>query len=112
MSSSASAILITVLIALAGVLGDYYIKVASASPSPFTSRQFLAGLVIYGLTAFGWVLVMPHLKLAHIGVFYSLTIVLCLCLLGVFFFDEALRPTEWLGVGLAICSLLLLYRVA
>ena len=53
-----------------------------------------------------------HLKLAHIGVFYSLTIVRSLCLLGVTVFDESLRPTEWLGVGLAIASLLLLYRVA
>ncbi len=112
MSNSAFAILITVLIALAGVAGDYFIKVASQSNSPFLNRQFLLGLIIYGLTAFGWVLVMPHLKLAHIGVLYSLTIVLSLCILGVLVFDETLRPTEWLGVGLAIASLLLLHRVA
>ena len=112
MSSSSTAVVITVLIALAGVAGDYFIKLASEAQSPFFNRNFALGFLIYALTAFGWVLVMPHLKLAYIGVVYSLTIVLCLCLLGVLVFGETLRPTEWLGVGLAIASLLLLHRVA
>ena len=59
---------------------------------------------------FGWVLVMPHLKLAYIGVIYSLTVVLSLCLVGALFFDEQLKPSEWIGVGLAIASMTLLYQ--
>lgn len=53
---------------------------------------------------------MPHLKLAYIGVIYSLTVVLSLCLVGALFFDEQLKPSEWLGVGLAITSMVLLYQ--
>ena len=106
------AIAITVSLALAGVLGDYFLKIASAKESPILSRHFLGGFLVYAFTAFGWVIVMPHLKLAQIGVYYSLTIVLSLCVMGSLVFGESLRPTEWLGVGLAIVSLLLLHRVA
>ncbi len=108
MKSHVIAILITILLALAAVVGDYFLKVASSSKSPFINWSFVVGLLIYSLSAFGLVLVMPHLKLAYIGVLYCLTMVLCLCLLGTFFFNESLRPKEWLGVGLAIISLMLL----
>ena len=112
--TTAHAVGITILIAVAGVVGDYFLKLASErTGSPFWNSHFIAGLLIYSLTAFGWVVVLPKLKLAYIGVIYSLTIVLCLCFLGLFFFGEKLRPTEWIGVGLAITSLLLLlHRVA
>src|SRR5690606_34254806 len=112
MKSHVIAILITVLLAIAAVAGDYFLKVASSSKSPFASWNFVGGLSIYSLSAFGLVLVMPHLKLAYIGVLYCITMILCLCLLGTLFFNESLRPKEWLGVGFAIASLLLLSRMA
>lgn len=110
--SPLTAILITVTLALIAVAGDYFLKVASSSESVFLNWSFLIGFLIYGLSAFGLVLVMPHLKLAYIGVIYCLTMVLSLCLLGSVFFGESLRLSEWLGVGLAVVSLLLLYRIA
>ncbi|NLT72090.1 MAG: transporter [Verrucomicrobiaceae bacterium] len=112
MKVSTIAILVTVVLALAVAVSDYFLKHASASASPFANRNFVIGLLITALCTFGWVLVMPHLKLAYIGVIYSLTVVLSLCVVGVVFFEETLQPSEWLGVGLAISSLLLLYRVA
>lgn len=112
MINPTGAFFITVGLALASVAGDYFIKIASTSSSPVYNLHFLAGLLIYAMTAFGWVVVMPHLKLAYIGVVFSLAIVLGLCLLGVFFFQESLRPSEWLGVGLAIVSIILLHRLA
>lgn len=112
MKASSIAIIVTVILALAVAVSDYFLKHASSSNNPFLNRNFFIGLIITALCTFGWVLVMPHLKLAYIGVIYSLTVVLSLCVVGVVFFDETLRPTEWLGVGLAISSLLLLYRVA
>jgi multidrug transporter EmrE-like cation transporter len=36
--------------------------------------------------------------------------VLSLCLVGALFFDEQLKPAEWIGVGLAIASMVLLYQ--
>lgn len=112
MKASSIAIIATVVLALAVPVSDYFLKTASTSSSPFLNRNFIIGLLITALCSFGWVLVMPHLKLAYIGVIYSLTVILSLCLVGTMFFNETLKPSEWLGVGLAIASLLLLYRVA
>jgi drug/metabolite transporter (DMT)-like permease len=110
MKSSTVAVLVTIILALAVAVSDYFLKVASSSRSPFFNWNFLVGLLITFFCTFGWVLVMPHLKLAYIGVIYSLTVVLSLCLVGALFFDEQLKPSEWLGVGLAITSMVLLYQ--
>jgi small multidrug resistance pump len=107
-----TAILITVLLAVAAVAGDYFLKLASSQKSPFQSWQFGVGLGIYGLSAAGLVLVMPHLNLAHLGVWYSITMVLCLCLLGTFVFGETLKLREWVGVAMAVVSLVLLSRLS
>lgn len=111
MKAQAIAICITILLAVAAVAGDYFLKMASSNKAPFLNWHFAGGLMIYSLSAFGLVLVMPHLKLAHLGVWYCLTMILCLCLLGSLFFDESLQPKEWLGVGLAFVSLMLLSRI-
>lgn len=103
-------ILITVLLAVAAVAGDYFLKMASSSKQQFLNWHFGVGFAIYGLSAFGLVLVMPHLKLAHIGVWYCVTMMLCLCILGSVFFGESLQPKEWVGVGMAVISILLLSR--
>ncbi len=108
MKASSWALLATILLALAVGVSDYFLKNASSSPSPFWNRNFLWGLLITIACTFGWVLVMPHLKLAYIGVVYSLTVVLSLCLVGAVFFGEHLKTSEWIGVGLAISALLLL----
>jgi small multidrug resistance pump len=112
MRSSSIAIIVTVVLALSVAVSDYFLKVASSSATPFLNRNFLIALVMTILCTFAWVLVMPHLKLAYIGVIYSLTVVLSLAIVGTFFFNGSLKPLEWVGVGLAITSLLLLYRVA
>jgi small multidrug resistance pump len=110
MKASTISILVTILLALAVAASDYFLKHASESQSPFLTRNFFIGLLIAMASTFGWVLVMPHLKLAYIGVIYSLTVVLSLALVGAAFFGEHLDTKEWLGVGLAISSMLLLYQ--
>lgn len=110
MKTSSVAVGVTILLALAVPVSDYFLKVASSSKTPFLNWNFLLGLLITFFCTFGWVLVMPHLKLAYIGVIYSLTVVLSLCLVGAVFFDEQLKPAEWVGVGLAIASMVLLYQ--
>ncbi len=108
MKASTVSILVTIALALAVAVSDYFLKNASESQSPFLNRNI--GLLITMASTFGWVFVMPHLKLAYIGVIYSLTVVLSLCLVGAVFFGEHLKASEWLGVGLAISSMLLLYQ--
>lgn len=98
------------LLAVAAVAGDYFLKMASSNKTPFQNWQFFAGLGIYSMSAIGLVLVMPHLNLAQLGVWYSITMILCLCLLGTVVFGESMRPREWIGVGMALVSLVLLSR--
>lgn len=112
MPSHASAIFVVFLLSAAGVAGDYFLKLANDSDSPFTSRHFVLGTLIYASMAFGWVIVFRTLKFAHVGVYYSISTVLLLCLVGFFFFNETLKPMEIVGVCLALISLLLLARVA
>ncbi len=102
--------LVTILLALAVVVSDDFLKHASSNSSPLLKRNFFIVMAITTASTFGWVLVMPHLKLAYIGVIYGLVVVLTLCLVGAAFFWEHLNAREWVGVGLAISSLLLLYQ--
>jgi drug/metabolite transporter (DMT)-like permease len=93
-----------------GIVGDYFLKRASGEPNPLLTRFFLAGLVLYSSTAFAWVYVMRHLKLATIGVIYSVCMILMLAGMGVLFFGEKLNAYEVTGIILAIAAILLLAR--
>src|SRR3954447_7163756 len=90
-----------------GILGDYFLKRASNQENPLTTRTFLVGLVLYASTAFAWVYVMRHLKLATIGVIYSMSTVLLPAGMGVLFFNESLGRSEVVGIILAIAALCL-----
>jgi multidrug transporter EmrE-like cation transporter len=106
------ALVVTVLFSIVGVVGDYYLKLASGADNPLRSRWFYVGFAVYASTAFGWVFVMRHLKLGTIGVVYSVSMVLLLTLVGTRWFGESLNYYEMVGIALAIASLLLLMRFA
>jgi multidrug transporter EmrE-like cation transporter len=55
---------------------------------------------------------MQRLKLATIGAVYSVSMVLLLTSIGVFFFPESLNYYEIAGIVLAVGSLILLVRFA
>src|SRR5947209_20476275 len=92
-------ILITVGFSAVGVLGDYLLKLASAHRNPLRSGWFYLGFAVYASTAFGWVYVMRHLKLATIGVVYSVSMILLLTAIGAVAFHETLKPAEVVGVS-------------
>lgn len=106
------ALLVTLAFSALGVLGDYFLKLASESERSLTSGWFAIGFTLYASTAFGWVFVMKHLKLATIGVLYSVSMVLLLTALGVVVFRESLNGYEIAGLVMAIGSLCLLVRFA
>jgi multidrug transporter EmrE-like cation transporter len=110
MDSKALAIVVTIAFSLVGVVGDYFLKLASANSESLKSREFYIGFVVYASTAFGWVFVMKHLKLATVGVVYSISMVLLLTAIGVFRFKESLNGYELAGLAMAVGSLLLLTR--
>ena len=110
MSPTRLAILVTVLASIIGVIGDYFLKLASERDQPLASPWFYIGFLVYASTAFGWVFVMRHLKLATMGVVYSISMILLLMLIGVVFFRETLNAYEIAGLVMAIGSLVLLMR--
>jgi small multidrug resistance pump len=112
MDTKAFAVLVTVGFSLLGVLGDYFLKLASDSEQPLRTGVFYIGFAVYASTAFGWVFVMKHLKLATISGLYSVSMVVLLTAVGVTVFREPLSYAEILGLAMAIASLVLLVRFA
>jgi multidrug transporter EmrE-like cation transporter len=110
MDKTTRAYIVAAVMSAVGIVGDYFLKKASNEPNPLTTRTFLIGLVLYASTAFAWVFVMRQLKLATIGVIYSVCMILLLTGMGVFLFDESLNRYEVAGIALAIGSILLLAR--
>jgi small multidrug resistance pump len=106
------AIIVTIGFSLVGILGDYFLKLASASENSLKTKWFYIGFALYASTAFGWVFVMKHLKLATIGVLYSISMVVLLTAIGALFFRETLNSYEIAGVIFAVVSLILLVRFA
>lgn len=112
MPKNGLAMLVTIGFSCLGVLGDYFLKLASDNSTPLKSKWFFLGFTLYASTAFGWVFVMQHLKLATIGVVYSISMILLLTSIGVVFFHERLNAFEIAGILMAILSLVLLVRFA
>lgn len=112
MKKTMLAVLVTVAFSAVGVLGDYFLKLSSARDQPLRTRWFYVGFAVYASTAFGWVFVMRHLKLATIGVVYSISMVLLLTAVGMVLFGESLNYYELAGIVLAVASLVLLMRFA
>ena len=104
--------LVTVAFSVIGVVGDYFLKLASTREEPLRTGWFYLGFALYASTAFGWVFVMQYLKLATISVLYSVSMVLLLTAVGVVFFRESLNHFELVGIVLAVASLVLLIRFA
>lgn len=112
MGKTTLAILVTVAFSVVGVIGDYFLKLASGREQPLRAGWFYLGFALYASTAFGWVFVMRHLKLATISVLYSVSMVLLLTVVGVVLFGESLNYYELAGIVLAVASLVLLMRFA
>jgi len=112
MESKALAVLVVVAFSGVGVLGDYFLKLASEEPHSLRSPWFCLGFIVYASTAFGWVFVMKHLKLSTIGVVYSVSMILLLTAIGVVAFRESLNGYELAGLVMAVTALVLLTRFA
>jgi small multidrug resistance pump len=110
MDKTALAVIVTIAFSVVGVIGDYFLKLASAQDQSLKSPAFYIGFVIYAATAFGWVFVMKHLKLGTVGVVYCVSMVLLLTAIGVVAFKETLNGYEIAGLVMAVGSLLLLTR--
>ena len=103
-------ILIIIFLAGVGVLADYFLKISGNGEKYINYPTFFIGMIIYALTAFGWFYVMKHIKLSTLGIFYSVTTVVLLAFVGVFFFKEQLSIYDIIGIVLGITSIIILAR--
>ena len=103
-------ILIIMALAAVGVAGDYFIKVSGNGPSYVSYPPLLIGMMIYALTAIGWFYVMKHVKLGTLGVFYALTTIILLAIVGAVFFKEQLTVYDIIGIVLGVISIVFLAR--
>jgi drug/metabolite transporter (DMT)-like permease len=101
---------LVILLAAVGVFADALLKQASQQPRAFLSVPFLSGMVLYALTAFGWIIVLRHMTLASAGAVYAVSVVLLLVVVGVGWFGETVSLREKLGIAMAVCSLALLAK--
>jgi small multidrug resistance pump len=112
MNTKMVAVLVTIAFSVIGVLGDYFLKLASREENSLRTLSFYIGFALYAATAFGWVFVMKHLKLGTISVLYSVSMVVLLTTVGVVIFRETLNYYEIAGLVLAVAALILLVRFA
>src|SRR5690348_1191384 len=97
MGTRTLAVFVTIAFSVIGVLGDYFLKLASAREQPLRTSWFYVGFALYASTAFGWVFVMGRLRLATISVLYSVSLMLLLTAVGVVLFQESLNYYEVIG---------------
>ena len=112
MDTKTLAVIVTIAFSVVGVLGDYFLKLASGEKDSLRTPWFYVGFALYAATAFGWVFVMKHLKLGTISVLYSVSMVVLLTAVGVVIFRETLNYYEVAGLVMAIAALILLVRFA
>ncbi len=105
-------ILAGIALSIITVFADSLIKQASLQASFSGWKLLILGVVIYGLTGFGWFFVMRKLKLSTIGALYAVSVVVFLSLVSVFYFKEKISGMEIFGIVLAITSLFILARFA
>src|SRR5947199_10628753 len=108
MGTRTIAVLVTIAFSVIGVLGDYFLKLASAREQSLRTNWFYLGFALYASTAFGWVFVMKHLKLANISVLYSVSLVLLLTAIGVVLFQKSPNYFAVIGIVFAVVCLVLL----
>lgn len=107
-----SIIPVLTILALSGVcvVADFLLKRASELAQPFRSPQFAVCMLLYAASAYGWVYVFRHIKLATVGAFFSVVVVVMLALIGMVVFNESLSLQEAVGLTCAVVALTLLGR--
>ncbi|MFK7878408.1 EamA family transporter [Roseobacter sp.] len=102
----------TFFTAMTVIIGDFAIKSAVDHGLPITSKHVILGIALYGFSAILWFYAMQHVTLAQAGVAYSMLTLIALAVLGAVYFGEPLHTREYLGLGCALLSMILMSRIA
>jgi len=106
----ALSLITVVFLALVGVGGDTLLRLAGAGVKFIDWKLFLLGLLVYAATAFSWFFVLKYLKFSTVGIYYSLSSLFFLVIIGHFYFKESLSIYEIFGILLGVISIILLNK--
>ena len=109
-SSSDTNLFSGIVFGLAGLFGIF---VYCIKPSPITLKNGIAGVILgivnyYSIYYLLKVLDIKNISSAVVFSINNVTIVALCTLLGLFIFKEKLTPKNWIGIGIAIISILLI----
>jgi len=105
-------LVLAIFLSFIGVIGDFFINLAGEGKKFIEFKWFIIGFLIYASTAIGWFFVMKNIKLATTGIFYAVSTVIFLAILGTFYFKEPINIYEIIGIIGAIVSIILLGKFA
>jgi len=103
--------LVAVGLSAVTVIADSMIKKATLiKPGIAVLLLVILGALIYGLTAFGWFRVLQKMELLNAAVIYTLSCIILIALVSVFYFKERLLTIEIIALVMAVASMVILYR--
>ena len=105
-------VIVTIAFSIVGVVGDYFLKLASEQRRPLGSGSFYLGFVVYASTAFGWVYVVPISSWRRSARFTPCRWSSCSRPWGSSSSVSRSTPMRFFGLAMAIGSLVLLTRFA
>jgi len=80
------------------VVGDFFLK----------KENFSLGLAIYFLGSYFWAICLKESELSRSIVLFTIVNLLAAIGIGILYFQETLTLKQWIGVGCAIASILLI----
>lgn len=110
MSDTLKSIIISLLMVLITIVGDYFVKKASMYKEFYGWKFLLLGGLLYGVSAIGWFYVYRIAKVFTVGAIHSFGIIILTLLLSLVVFGEKINFLEIIGMFLGIVALVILLR--
>lgn len=105
-------LLVVVVVTLITVVGDVFIKNATQTEGYKQVINMSLGVGVYIIVAFGFFYMYKLMEFSVSGVLYAVITILLFVGVGAILYHENINTYEWVGVILAIISVILLSRFA
>ena len=103
-------VLISILMVIITIIGDYFVKKSSMLTGYSGWKQLLIGGLLYGFSAIGWFWVYRTTKFFTVGAIHAYGIIILTIVLSIIVFKEKINNLEILGLVLGFASLAILLR--
>lgn len=110
MTDTVKTTLISILMVVITIIGDYFVKKASMYKDFIGWKHLLFGGFLYGVSAIGWFYVYRMTKVFTVGAIHSFGIIILTILLSIAVFKERINLWETVGMTLGIIALIILLK--